>query len=76
MPPVSPNGVALERMATNGIKTCMTVRWPSRAEMAFVVAEPQNSRDVETRDRASVMSVARKIKKMAPRPPPFENERF
>jgi len=44
--------------------------------MAFVVAEPQNSRDVETRDRASVMSVARKIKKMAPRPPPFENERF
>ena len=44
--------------------------------MARVAAEPQNSReadvegDAPARDRASVVSAARKMEKMAPRVPP------
>jgi hypothetical protein len=61
----------------------MTVRWPSRAAvlrwkvlMARVAAEPQNSREAEVerdapaRERASVVSAARKMEKMAQRVPP------
>jgi hypothetical protein len=79
----SPNVVALERAPTNGISASMTVRWPSRAAvlrcsvmMARVAAEPQNWREAEAeedapaRDRASVVSAARKMEKMAPRVPP------
>ena len=57
--------------------------WPLRAPvlrcsmmMALVAAEPQNLREAETeagalaRDRALVVSAARKMETMAPRVPP------